>query len=478
MTKAYKKIVLPILLLAALLSTAFSAYPPEREPLRQTLSTGTAVSLSDIHFDPFFDSSLLNDLIAADATKWQAIFAGSSVQGYGANNFDTNYTLLNSTLENVYKQAPNPDFIIISGDFLRHDFQKTYRDSVPNSDTQAINTFISKTISFVTGMIAARFPNTPVYPALGNNDSYCGDYNDEPGGKFLSATAQTWQTLIKDPANASSFMKTFPMLGAYSIIAPTSKTHRVIVLNSNFFSRKYYNACGNPHVQPAHDEMNWLDNELQSAAAKQEQVWLLYHILPGVDVFTSVQNSNKTHTLQAVAQWNETYLQQFTDLMTKHSSTIVGSFAGHIHKDGFELVQSKHKPSVYVHITPAISPVYGNNPGFQVLTFNRQSAVLSDYSAFYVDIKSAAAQKNDPIDWPLEYAFSKSYGQTEITPTTLQSIHDGLLKNQSGYLTNYERYYNVNSSLTINKTNLIPYWCGMIYLMKADYLNCVKAGGK
>lgn len=478
MTNAHKRIETLILLLLVFLGTAFAAQATELKTAKQSTGTATVVSISDIHFDPLFDPSLLNELIAADATKWQAVFARSKVQGYGANHFDTNYTLLNSTLENISKQAASPDFMIISGDFLCHDFQKNYKKYTHTQDPKPINAFISKTIEFVTWMISQRFPATPVYPALGNNDSYCGDYNDEPGGEFLSATAQTWQALIKDPSNVTSFMKTFPALGAYSVIAPTSKTHRLIVLNSNFFSDKYWNKCGDPNAHPGADEINWLDQQLQSAASQQEQVWLLYHILPGIDVFTSIQNSVGAKTPQAVPLWNATYQQQFADLMTKHSSVITGSFAGHIHRDGFELVQSGKNPSVYVHVNPAISPVYGNNPGFEVVTFNSQSAVLSDYSAYYFDIKSAAARKNDPITWTPEYTFSKAYGQTEITPTTLQSIHNGLLKNEHGYLTNYEQYYNVSASTQINSKNLIPYWCGMIYLTVPDYLTCLKQGGK
>jgi sphingomyelin phosphodiesterase acid-like 3 len=480
MTGSRRQIEMVTVLLAVFLTTALvgqAAKPKTTDTTAsQQAATGIVVSISDIHFDPFYDPSLLKKLINSDYTKWQGIFATSKVEGYGANKADTNYVLLNSTLENIYQQVASPDFIIISGDFLEHDFKQDYTKYFPhNKDANAPNAFITKTIAFVTLMIAQRFPNTPVYPALGNNDSYCGDYHDEPNGKFLSSTAQDWKTLLKDTSNVNSFMRTFPALGSYSVIAPASKTHRVIVLNSNFFSRKYRNACGNPNAQPGRDEMKWLEQQLQSAEKQQERVWLLYHIPPGIDVFSSLTKDG-VPLPDPVPFWNETYLQQFMDLIARYSSVIAGSFAGHIHMDSFELVPAQNKQAaVFVHITPAISPVYGNNPAFGVLTYDRQSAALDDYSVFYFDIASDVAKKNAPVKWQKEYTFSTAFGQTAVTPSTLQALHGGLLANTNGNATSFERYYNVSNNppgITVKK--LLPYWCGMIYLTVPEYQTCLK----
>ncbi|MCU1265583.1 MAG: putative acid sphingomyelinase-like phosphodiesterase [Acidobacteria bacterium] len=470
--------IVTVLLAFVLLMTALPGHAAEAKAPRNTVgpqaATGTAISISDIHFNPFYDPALVDELINADYTKWQGIFAKSKVEGYFVPKQDTNYVLLNSTLANISAQVASPDFIIISGDFLEHDFKKDYAKYFPqNKDANAPNLFITKTIGFVTWMIEQRFPNTPVYPALGNNDSYCGDYNDEPGGKFLSATAQDWQTLLKDPTNVSSFMKNFPLLGSYSVVVPTSKTHRVIVLNSNFFSNKYQNVCGNPSAQPGRDEMKWLEQELQSAEKQQEHVWLLFHIPPGIDVFSSLTSSGVPKP-QPVPFWNEAYLQPFMNLMARYSSVIVGSFTGHIHMDSFELVPAQNKQAaVFVHITPAISPVYGNNPAFEVVTYDRQSAALSDYSVYYFDLASAAAKKNDPVTWQQEYTFSKAYVQAAVTPATLQAVHDGLLTKGNSYATNFGRYYNVSRNPPALK-KLLPFWCGMIYLTIPEYQNCLK----
>jgi predicted MPP superfamily phosphohydrolase len=93
---------------------------------RHISNSGIVVSLSDIHVNPFYDPSLINALIESDYTESQSIFAHSRIEGYGTHRAGSNYILLNSALQNIYLRTPRPDFIIISGDFLSHDFQETF----------------------------------------------------------------------------------------------------------------------------------------------------------------------------------------------------------------------------------------------------------------------------------------------------------------------------------------------------------------
>ncbi len=472
-----KKNVMAGVLCGLFLSSALRTYSAPVKPKRQ-VGTGIVVSLSDIHFNPFYDPSLINSLIQSDYTKWQSIFSHSRIQGYGTHSADVNYILLNSALQNIYLLAPHPDFIIISGDFLAHDFQETYTKLSGGSDPKAVDSFIDKTIAFVTRMIARRIPNTTVYPALGNNDSYCGDYQIEPNGQFLRATAKTWKGLLKNKSNSMSFARTFPRNGSYSIISSNNRAHRLIVLNNTFFSINYKNACGDQTADPGSDEIKWLGVELRKAAAAREKVWLVYHIPPGIDVFSTLhqKQSSADQTPQVIPFWQPVYNQQFVNLVTQYATTIVGSFAGHMHMDTFELIQAANQNVVsIVHITPAISPLFGNNPAFELFGYNRRSFAPQDYTAYYLDLSSAAAQRNAPIKWQKEYSFCESYGQPVFAATTLQAVHNGMPANQSGYRTKYDTYYNVSNTASpvVGPTNWRAYWCGMTNLTVAQYLSCV-----
>jgi hypothetical protein len=430
------------------------------------------LSLSDIHFDPFYDKTIVNRLIASDYERWEAIFSSSSVRGYGSYSADTNFNLLKSALNNARQISPHPDFIIISGDFLAHGFQSTYIAISGNKDPAAVNAFIDKTIAFITLVISKRFPNIPVYPALGNNDSYCGDYKIEPAGQFLAKTSQTWKSLIKGKSNMDSFLQTFPVSGSYVISVPGSTSHRIIVLNTIFLSRNYENSCGDSQANPAQDELAWFEAQLQKAAAAKEKVWLLYHILPGIDVFATVDSHQFGNpTLNFMPSYN----QQFLDLMNRYSPIIINSFVGHTHMDSFQLVGQgiAKKATSMVTITPAISPIYYNNPEFKVFTYNRQSFALIDYSTYYMNLGDNA-KNNFPVSWNKEYSFSTTYGRSSLDPLSLQSVYLLMPIDYQQSLMHYSKFYNVSNTASpvVTKTTWPAYWCGIGFLTAAQYTRC------
>ncbi len=437
---------------------------------------GIVLSLSDIHFNPFYDPALVGRLDRSDYRRWKAIFSNSGVRGDGGYSADTNYNLLNSALDYARQVSPHPDFVIIAGDFLAHNFQQTYVSLTGNRDPAALEAFIDKTIAFVTQMIEERFPNTPVYPALGNNDSYCGDYNLDPGGPFLARTAQTWKGLMKERSNVNSFLQTFPANGSYVVSVPGGRGHRLIVLNTVFLSRDYANKCGQPKANPARDELSWFEAQLRKAAAGREKVWLLSHIPPGVDVYSSIESNPADPFKDPLTYYGGTYNQQFLDLVNRYSSTISYSFAGHTHMDSFQLVnQSVSQRAVgALSITPAISPIYGNNPGFKVFTYDRQTSAPVDYSTYYLNLGASGAQGARWERWVKEYDFGATYGHASLDPVSLQAVYLLMPIGYHGYLTSYGRFYNVSDTANpaVTKKNWSAYWCGIGYLTPARYTGC------
>src|SRR5258705_13526188 len=85
------------------------------------------LAVSDIHFNPFADPAIVAKLEAADVSQWDAIFASSAVTAFSPDGSDTNDPLLRSALGEMQKQLPSPAFVLISGDFLAHKFDKTYQ---------------------------------------------------------------------------------------------------------------------------------------------------------------------------------------------------------------------------------------------------------------------------------------------------------------------------------------------------------------
>src|SRR4029077_11800092 len=102
------------------------------------------LSVSDIHFDPFADPALVAKLEAADVSQWDAILASSTVTAFSTYGSDVNDPLLRSALAEMRKQLPSPSFVLISGDFLAHKFDKAYQQYATDKSPAAYSAFVAR----------------------------------------------------------------------------------------------------------------------------------------------------------------------------------------------------------------------------------------------------------------------------------------------------------------------------------------------
>jgi sphingomyelin phosphodiesterase acid-like 3 len=425
-------------------------------------ATGTFLSLSDLHFDPFYDPILVPKLVKADVREWRRLFEGSKVSTVSTYGSDTNYLLLRSALAALRGTVRRPDFILVSGDFLGHNFQEKFQQASPGSNQAAYLSFVHKTLAFVTAGLRQTFPQVPIYPALGNNDSDCGDYAIEPGGPFLAAAAELWRPLLG--GKTGTFAETFRIGGFYSVPHPTVPRLRIVVLNSDFFSRKYKDTCGAKANLTAL-QLGWLAYTLQRAALAGETVWIMEHIPPGIDVFATL-SSHEPCPASPVSLWQPEALATYQQILAAAPGTVVATFAGHTHIDDFRLLAGG-----FVHGTPAVSPVYDNNPGFQVFSFDRSSGALTDLRTFFLDVSGSGTGP-----WSFEYSFQQAYGQTGYTTAALQSLQQAIVndpKVRSVFLENYPVHSRKGAP---NPENWKAYSCGIVSPTTAEFAECYCEG--
>src|ERR1035438_10358972 len=175
-----------------------SASPPAN------LHSGTGLFVSDFHFNPLDDPTLASRLTAAPPAQWDAIFSSSTNTAYTRYNDDTNFPLLQSALAAMRQPAPNPDIVIISGDFLVHLFQYRFDQSgVSDTSPAAYAAFVNNTEAYLALKMSQTFPNAQIVPALGNVDSACGAAvlsNQQTfvyaGTGFLNAFSSAWQPAV------------------------------------------------------------------------------------------------------------------------------------------------------------------------------------------------------------------------------------------------------------------------------------------
>ena len=241
-------------------------------------ATGRALLISDVHFDPLADPAIVKQLIASPVEQWDAIFQSSQQKSFSPYGTDTNYALFSSTLAEAAAQAPF-DYVIFTGDALRHNFSQAFVAAGGTSDQ--FPAFAAKTEAFVVQEWQDRL-KVPVLAAIGNNDSGCGDYQIPPNSPFLAALADQLTVLATSPEAKA----TFQLGGFFSVHHPTVANQDIIVLNTVFWSTSY-KSCTRTGGDPGEAEIEWLGWKLYTARLLHRRVTLVMHIPPGMDAYNS-----------------------------------------------------------------------------------------------------------------------------------------------------------------------------------------------
>jgi sphingomyelin phosphodiesterase acid-like 3 len=425
-------------------------------------STGRALLVSDVHLDPLADPAIVKQLIAAPVEQWEAIFESSQVKSLSTFGADTNYPLFSSTLAAMTAQAPL-DYVMFTGDALRHNFSQAFATAGGTADQYP--EFAAKTEAFVIEELQNKL-KVPMLAVLGNNDSSCGDYAIPPDSPFLAGLANQLKVLDISPEAKT----TFQLGGYFSIPHPTVANQEIIALNTVFWSTSY-KSCVPNSIDPGEAEMDWLRWKLYSAKLLHHGVTLVMHIPPGMDAY----NSSHSQCQTPVQFWRTGYLTEFNSLMSTYSDVVRLAFAGHIHRDDFR-VSSAYPPSLPLRITPSVSPIYDNDPGFSVMTYNLTTAAVSDITTFFLALpaqpQSSQTATSGTPSWSKEYQFSSAYGVSSFNAANLSSIAAAIRSGSAAKAT-FEGDYAVSAPSPINASNFWFYSCAQTSFTPASYSDCV-----
>jgi sphingomyelin phosphodiesterase acid-like 3 len=391
--------------------------------------------VSDIHFDPLFgshsDTVLRRKLERSSFDEWKKIFESSTAQmtiNAGLLFQDANYGVLKSALDNMKVKLPHPAFIIIAGDYIWH--RATPADSVLKR----------KCLQFIALLFKEHFADTPIIPAMGNNDTYGADYILQDR-KFFNDFADAWAPNL--PKSSGDQLK---KQGYYSYETGNLK---LMVMNSALLSF-------GSHYPQAPAMFSWLQTNLSDD--KTKNVWIVMHIPPGANVYNG---SNF---------WNVDYTQTFINSVVKYSSKIKLSIASHTHFNDFRVFyDAANDPVAYMRIVPSISSSHGNNPSFEVAEFNSVTCRVIKETNYYLDL--AALPKDKGVThalWETTISLPIGLKLSEISAGDFSKFMDNLKADQSWQLLNdYKKFYTVgtkiDSSIRTNKVNYLKY-------LKADSL--------
>lgn len=435
--------------LSALLFLAWSPCVAAGDPTHEWLV------VSDIHFDPFSDARIVERLAATPGERWRAVFASDSPQpmsGYGA---DTNYPLLESALDAMRNAQSDPPAIILTGDFLAHHFREKFNKALPGRDDATYASFVDNTIAFLANEFREAYPHAKFVPAIGNNDSYCGDYQSTPNSPFFEKFAAAWGI----PENTN---------GYYTIGLP-SKGVIAVVLNDVYMSAEYTNACGDKSVNAGDDELSWLSTTLE--ALKGQKVWMIMHIPPGVDTFSTLHSPAGSPAVMFLAP---KYNDALVGMLTGTQADIVAAFGAHLHMNGYRLIGSDpSRPRIGMLLNPAVSPVFASNPTFTVLRVSDDLGTIQDARYYTIaDIAGLAKNARRSGVWRQEYDFSRVYGPGAIDATHLANLQHDIFTDDRLRKT-FDAFYDGGSGrAAITDATWRAYWCSNVALTATAFVAC------
>jgi sphingomyelin phosphodiesterase acid-like 3 len=423
----------------------------------QKASENTSLSrcliVSDIHFNPFYDTTLVNQLKKTTYDKWDGIFKGSKVK-YDFSTMsghDSNYGLLMSAMKGMKMQFDDkhpPAFIILAGDFIWHgSAEPPSVASLPNGTKNLLKT---NTIKFLAQLFRANFPHTHIIPLFGNNDTDNGNYHKQSPA-FRNSFADAWEK-----GGTDTYGPSLRRNGYYTYHPANTRNLKFIVINSSLVGF-------NPNlVKPfpdndAKEMIAWLGRELRKAAKNRNDVWILSHIPPG----KNIHDSNE--------MWRDEYSKMFVDTVAKYArtgnkTTIRTIIASHIHRNDFRVINNTAGPVAYVRTVPSVSPVYGNNPSFEIAEVDKKTNTVINEKTYYFDLTNSANKWNNTFD------LQKKLSLSSISPYGITRFINKFKTDTTG-LGAYINFFNVGAAVPItadpknlNRSNYADY-------LNADILN-------
>ncbi len=403
-----------------------------------------ALFLSDIHLDPFADPAKAARLNAAPAAEWPAILSAhdspTQAKEFAAlqdacptRGVDTPYVLWQSSLMAIRADGARARFITLSGDLLAHSFDCKYKTLLPTATPAQYLAFTEKTVRTIVTTLRAALPGVPLYIAMGNNDSGCGDYQlDAAHDAFLALVAKVVAEAL--PAtDRADVLSDFAVGGYYSVPLATVPHTRLLVLDDLFFSGKYATCSGQPDTAPASAQLSWLAGQLSAARQHNERVWVMGHIPPGVNLYATARNSANV----CAGAMPQMFLasESLAELLARNADVVRLAIFGHTHADEMRLLtveSSLAKASaqtslgVPLKIVSSITPVNGNRPTFTLAFIDPATAALADYTVFMASNLTGVAAK-----WAPEYTYSTTYHQRAFDAASLATLVRGFQSDPS-----------------------------------------------
>ena len=327
---------------------------------------------------------------------------------YGAYGCDLTYSTANLVLDHL-KTLQDIDFVVYGGDNPPHDLWMETEQSQMNVESIVIN------------MFKQHFPNTPIYPVLGNHESYPeSEYLQSLYVNLTESLARIWRSWAPFPDAA---LKTIGLGGYYTLMLKPKL--RLISYNSDYGYVYNFYALLN-HKNPAYAQhTQWLQDTLATARRNGEKVLLVAHVPPGI--------------ISSTFEYGE----WFVNVTLPYSDIIVGQLFGHTHQDHFKVVQQGGKTLGSVLITPSVTTFSHQNPSFRVYSMDASTYELLDYDQYFLNITKANefAKQGKTPKFEFNYSAKDLYGLKDLSADSWLALANRFKSNSTLLLQYVDNMY-------------------------------------
>jgi len=465
----------------------FAARVPAQTGGQGSAHSIQALFVSDIHFEPFWDPGKAAQLAKAPVAEWGKILDSQATEGRPeaftalqkqchARGIDANFAVYESSLRAMHERAATARFVIVSGDLIAHDFACKFAAVFPKAAPGEYRAFVEKTLDYVLTQLRATLSGVPVYAGLGNNDSDCGDYQLDANGVFLRESGKLFAADLRGAERAQA-VETFAAGGHYSVRLPEQIEHaRLLVLDDVFMAERYAACSGKPDAAPAAAQLAWLKQQLGEAREKKEKLWVMAHIPPGVNAYSTATKGKSFCATGKPTMFLSS--EALPEILTANGDVIRLTIFGHTHMDEMRLLapakESATAKPVAVKVVASISPVDGNNPSFTLATVDPETATLMDYRVI-----AASNQTGEDTTWNEEYDFAQTYHEPAFTAAALTDLIAGFTADRFAQKAASESYLrNYMTGVDLRGLAIIwhPYACSLDNETAEAYTGCACHG--
>ena len=220
------------------------------------------------------------------------------------------------------------------------------------------------------------------------------------------------------------------------------QTLRMVGLNTVYY---YHQDLLTKDVEDPAGQLEWLTSVFGDAQEKGQKVYLFGHVPPGM--FERKRNTNWFYLDFNVV---------LTQFIIDSSDVIAGQFFAHQHSDSFKLFYGVNDdgkgsgvigvPAGVMYLAPSVTPwkttlngVSANNPSIRLYEYDATTGAVVNIQQYYMNLTEANV--DGTAKWELEYSATAAYGLHNVNSSSIGSLVESFLTNQSLF----NMYYEYNS---------------------------------